>query len=138
MIENIIAIILSLVTGFIFIKSSSGKIKNPYAFGKVIETYDLKLKGNIALIFAIIMGPLEFITGVMIFFEVSRYYGLILATLLQLVFIVMMILRYNKILPFGCGCFGLHGPQKINKSKLIFNISYMVLILVNLYIFEKL
>jgi hypothetical protein len=121
---NIILQISSFIAGFIYLKSSLGKIKNPYAFSKVIESYKFLPTNSITLASAILIGPLELTIGLLIMTNIYREEALFCGICLQLFFITLMIKRYNQVLPFGCGCFGLHGPEKITLNKLAFNILY--------------
>lgn len=130
MTNNILINILSLLAGAVYLKSSGGKIKNPYAFGKVVESYDVPIINRLTLPISIVIGPLEMVLSCMIILNIFREYALIIAMLLQIIFIFLMVLKFNKILPFGCGCFGLHAPDKVTWPKLSFNIAYSLLLLI--------
>lgn len=124
-ISIIIYQIICVVVGFIYIKSSSGKISNPYGFFRVIEGYKYMPKGVVAKLVAVVMGPLELIVGLMIVFNIMRYEALLIGIVLQLSFVVLMIVHMNQVLPFGCGCFGMHAPEKITWKKTGVNVIYL-------------
>ncbi|CAM4068059.1 MauE/DoxX family redox-associated membrane protein [Bacillus paramycoides] len=119
---------LSIIAGLVYLKSSVGKLKNPYTFSHVIQSYKIPILNPIAMPIGIIMGPLEFVLGIALIINFYRVEALYIALILQLIFIVLMLIRFNKVLPFGCGCFGLHGPGKVTSSKIIFNFLYSILL----------
>ncbi|MED4534208.1 MauE/DoxX family redox-associated membrane protein [Metabacillus fastidiosus] len=127
---NILINILSIMAGAVYLKSSGGKISNPYAFGKVVESYRVPIINKLTVPISILIGPLEMVLGFMIILNVFRSEALIISIFLQIVFISLMILRFNKNLPFGCGCFGLHAPDKITWPKLSFNVTYSLLLVI--------
>ncbi|WP_219859812.1 MauE/DoxX family redox-associated membrane protein [Bacillus spizizenii] len=128
LLNGILMNVLYIGAGFVFIKSSIGKLKNPYAFGRVIESYHLFFKGTFTLFLAALIGPVELVVGMMIIAEPFRVVGLLIGILLQLMFLLLMSLKLNQTLPFGCGCFGLHAPEKISAKKVMFNLGYTVLL----------
>src|SRR3569832_112147 len=108
---SIIGNLLGIGTGFLYVKSSLGKIKNPHAFARVLESYEMGVTGRTASMVASIMGPLECTVGVLLMLQLFVQGAVTAGLLLQMVFIVCMLMRYNQTLPFGCGCFGMHGPE---------------------------
>lgn len=124
---NVILInVVCAVAGVVYIKSSGGKISNPYGFSKAIEGYNLFFTSQFARLLAIIIGPIELTVGIMILFNVLREEAIWVGLCLQAFFIIFMMARMNQVLPFGCGCFGLHGPEKVTMIKLASNIGYML------------
>ncbi|SEN39178.1 MauE/DoxX family redox-associated membrane protein [Lihuaxuella thermophila] len=123
--EHIIYQLLCVVVGFLYMKSSLGKIKNPYSFYRVMEGYSLIPKGRIAQWLAVLIGPLEFMVGVTICLNILRFEGIIAGAVLQVNFIVLMLAHMNQILPFGCGCFGMHAPEKVTWRKVAWNGVYL-------------
>lgn len=120
-----LTLIISAIIGFIFIKSSIGKIKNPFAFRKVLSGYHLLFLKKIFIFPIIIIGPLELLIGLTLLFQIDDIYNYMAyaAVFLQVIFLVIMILNFNRTLPFGCGCFGLHAPEKITKKKIFINLT---------------
>lgn len=125
--------ILFIIGGVVYLKSSEGKIKNPHAFSYVVASYKL-MNRKLSKWIAAVMGPLELVAGVSLIFEPTRSLGLICGIGLQLVFIILMLTRLNQVLPLGCGCFGLHGPEKVTWKKISVNIILLLYFIVLLYL----
>ncbi|MDM5230073.1 MauE/DoxX family redox-associated membrane protein [Lysinibacillus pakistanensis] len=119
--------IIGAIIGLIFIKSSIGKIKNPFAFRKVLSGYNLFFLKKIFIVPVILIGPLELLIGLTLLLRIDDIYNYMVyfAIFLQIIFLLMMLFNYNRTLPFGCGCFGLHAPEKITKKKIIINLTML-------------
>jgi len=133
---NIVGNVIGVGAGFLYVKSSMGKLKNPHAFARVLESYRMGINGRLAASSAVIMGPLECTIGVMLILQLFVQGAAAVGLLLQLVFSLCMMARYNQVLPFGCGCFGMHGPEKVTAGKLAFNLSFAALLALY-FIFPK-
>ncbi len=120
--------LINSLLGIVFLQSSIGKIQNPYIFEKAVMSYKLipfKKKLSRPLL---LLGSVELLFGLIILFRIENFYEatIILAMLLQLLFITILFMNFNNLLPYGCGCFGLQAPQIVNSKHLIVNFLIML------------
>ncbi|WP_025029004.1 MauE/DoxX family redox-associated membrane protein [Caldalkalibacillus mannanilyticus] len=131
---NVSIWLLSAVVGTVFIRSSSGKISNSYAFDIVIQSYKALNKKSMTKWIAIIMGPLELSVGLLLVFNIYRFEVALFGIFLQFIFVLLMLINMNRVLPYGCGCFGLHAPEKIRWTHVMKNAALLVsLIMISLF-----
>jgi len=96
----------------IYLYAGGTKIFNLVLFKATILAY-FSLPGTLAFLIALVFPWVEILAGLSLLTGwKSRYAGTFLF-LLSLFFFGQMILNYSNILPYGCGCFGFGGAEKI-------------------------
>lgn len=104
---------LKLLLAGIYIFAGGSKLLNPYLFKVTILAYYPFLPGFLALLATILFPWVEILAGLSLILNWKTNYSSSLLFLLSLFFLVQIILSYSNILPYGCGCFGFGGPEKI-------------------------
>lgn len=116
MITSITIWMVSIVIAALYYKSSTQKMRTPYTFSYIVSEYQLGTN-HIPLLTSIKLAPLlivvELLTAVWIILPWTRLYGFILATSLQLVFVLLMFSNIGRSFPYGCGCFKMNAPSVI-------------------------
>lgn len=106
--------ILKLVLAGIYLIAGGSKILNLYLFKATILAYYSFLPEFVALLIAIVFPWLEILAGLSLVLNWKTKWSSSLLFLLSLFFVIQTILYYNNIMPYGCGCFGFGGPEKIS------------------------
>lgn len=123
---RIIVIYLSM-THF---KSGIVKIKDPYMFKLVLEDYKFVNK-KVSLFLSISITTTECITAGLLMVGLKDYLslGIYMGIILHVLFLLVMIINYGRVMPNGCGCFGLHSPTIINFRHIYTNLYLLALFL---------
>ncbi|WP_407308976.1 MauE/DoxX family redox-associated membrane protein [Desulfosporosinus sp. SB140] len=106
--------ILRVLLAGIYIFAGGSKLFNLYLFKATILAYYPFLPALIALLIAIVFPWLEILAGLSLVLNWKSKYSSIFLLLLSLVFLIQITLNYSNVLPYGCGCFGFGGPEKIS------------------------
>lgn len=106
--------IFKLVLAGIYLIAGGSKILNLYLFKATILAYYSFLPEFVALLIAIVFPWLEILAGLSLVLNWKTKWSSSLLFLLSLFFVIQTILYYNNIMPYGCGCFGFGGPEKIS------------------------
>ncbi|MDQ7094272.1 MauE/DoxX family redox-associated membrane protein [Desulfosporosinus sp. PR] len=106
--------IFKLLLAAVYIFAGGSKLFNLYLFKATILAYYPFLPELVALLTALIFPWLEILAGLSLILNWKSKYSSGFLALLSLVFLVQIILNYSHILPYGCGCFGFGGPEKIS------------------------
>ena len=118
--------ILSLIGFVIYYKSSTQKIRNPYAFSMVVDRYGL-FSSAMSLRLSPLISTVEFVTAIWLFLPWTRELGACSGAALQLLFIGLMIRHYGETFEGGCGCFELNTPMTITSRHLVLNLLILAL-----------
>lgn len=105
--------ILKLLLAGVYMFAGGAKILNLYLFKVTILAYYPFIPESLALLMAIIFPWLEILAGLSLVLNWKTKYSGCFLFFLSLFFLVQTILNYSNILPYGCGCFGFGGPEKI-------------------------
>lgn len=103
---------------FIYLAAGLPKILNPVLFKATIAAY-FPVPDILALVVAIVFPWLEIIAALSLLLNWKTVYSSGFLFLLSLLFLVMMVLNYSNILPYGCGCFGFGGPEEIGIYQIV-------------------
>jgi uncharacterized membrane protein YphA (DoxX/SURF4 family) len=106
-------VIVRLLLAGIYLFAGASKLFNLYLFKVTIMTYYPFFPELFALLIAIVFPWLEILAGLSLGLNWKTKYSSSFLFLLSLFFVVQTILNYSNILPYGCGCFGFSGPEKI-------------------------
>ncbi|KLU64610.1 hypothetical protein DEAC_c35570 [Desulfosporosinus acididurans] len=106
-------IFLRLLLAGIYIYAGGSKLLNLYLFKVTILAYYPFLPGMAALLIAIVFPWLEILSGLALGVNWQGKYSSTFLLLLSLFFLIQTLLNYSNVLPYGCGCFGFSGPEKI-------------------------
>jgi Methylamine utilisation protein MauE. len=104
---------LALLLAGIYIFAGGSKLLKVYLFKITILAYYPSLPGSLALMIAIIFPWVEILAGLSLILNWKAKYSSSFLFLLSLFFLIQITLSYSNILPYGCGCFGFGGPEKI-------------------------
>lgn len=105
--------IFKLLLAVIYLFAGGSKLFNLYLFKVTILAYYPFLPELLALLIAIVFPWLEILAGLSLVLNWKSKYSSGFLFVLSLFFLVQTILNYSNILPYGCGCFGFGGPEKI-------------------------
>ncbi|WP_088186898.1 MauE/DoxX family redox-associated membrane protein [Desulfosporosinus sp. FKA] len=105
-------IFLRLLLAGIYIYAGGSKLLNLYLFKVTILAY-YPFLGMAALLIAIVFPWLEILSGLALGVNWQGKYASTFLLLLSLFFLIQTLLNYSNVLPYGCGCFGFSGPEKI-------------------------
>ena len=119
--------ILKLMLAGIYLFAGGSKIINPYLFKATILAYYPFLPDLLAVSMAIVFPWLEILASLSLVLNWKTKYSSSFLFLLSLFFVVQIILNYSNILPYGCGCFGFSGPEKISLYHVVRDFSIMLL-----------
>jgi uncharacterized membrane protein YphA (DoxX/SURF4 family) len=106
-------VIVRLLLAGIYLFAGASKLFDLYLFKVTIMTYYPSFPELLALLIAIVFPWLEILAGLSLGLNWKTRYSSSFLFLLSLFFVVQTILNYSNILPYGCGCFGFSGPEKI-------------------------
>ena len=106
--------ILKLLLAGIYIFAGGSKIFNLYLFKATILSYYSFLPEFMASSIAIVFPWVEILAGLSLVLNWKTKYSSTFLFCLSLFFFIQIILNYNNLLPYGCGCFGFGGPEKIS------------------------
>jgi len=107
-------LILKLLLAGIYLFAGGSKIFNLYLYKATILAYYSFLPESLALLIAIVFPWVEILAGLSLALNWKTKYSSGFLFLLSLFFFIQIILNYSNILPYGCGCFGFGGPEKIS------------------------
>ena len=97
----------------VYLYAGGTKIFNPVLFKATILAY-FTIPEALAVAIAVVFPWVEILAGLSLLVNWKTKYSSGFLLLLSLFFFVQMILNYSNILPYGCGCFGFGGPEKIS------------------------
>ncbi|AFM41204.1 Methylamine utilization protein MauE [Desulfosporosinus acidiphilus SJ4] len=120
-------ILLKLLLAGIYLYAGVSKILNLYLFKATILAYYPFMPVYIALLITIVFPWLEILSGLSLGLNWQGKYASLFLLLLSLFFLVQTVLNYSHVLPYGCGCFGFSGPEKITLYYVIRDFSIMIL-----------
>ncbi|MCL6478224.1 MAG: hypothetical protein K6T65_07385 [Peptococcaceae bacterium] len=104
---------LRLLLALIYLYAGLTKAINPVLFRATIASY-FQIPDFAALALAVSFPWLEIIAALSLIFNWKAVYGSGFLFLLSISFFALLVLHYNNVLPYGCGCFGFGGPEKIS------------------------
>ncbi|MDP4125532.1 MAG: MauE/DoxX family redox-associated membrane protein [Bacillota bacterium] len=107
-------IIFKLLLAGIYIFAGGSKLLNLYLFKVTILAYYPFLPELLALLIAILFPWLEIFAGLSLILNWKTKFSGLSLFMLSLFFLVQTVLNYSNVLPYGCGCFGFGGPEKIS------------------------
>lgn len=96
----------------IYLFAGGTKIFNLALFKATILAY-FAFPDALAFVIALVFPWMEILAGLSLVVNWKTKYSSGFLFLLSLFFFGQMILNYSNILPYGCGCFGFSGPEKI-------------------------
>jgi len=120
-------LIFKLLLAGIYLFAGSSKIINLYLFKATILAYYPFLPESLAVLIAIVFPWLEILAGLSLVLNWNTKYSSSFLLLLSLFLVVQTIFNYSNILPYGCGCFGFSGPDKISLYHVVRDFSIMLL-----------
>ncbi|MBA2871882.1 hypothetical protein HNQ85_002172 [Anoxybacillus calidus] len=126
---KILVITICLTLGVIYLQSSLTKLRSIYAFKNIVQSYELLNNEYIEKAVALILPVLEIYIALSLILFKNLLLVSVMGGLLQIIFIVIMIIKYGKKLPYGCGCFGIQVPSKIDLKHIYLNICFFILFL---------
>ncbi|MDR3542115.1 MAG: MauE/DoxX family redox-associated membrane protein [Desulfosporosinus sp.] len=106
-------LILKLLLAGLYVFAGGSKIFNLYLYKATILAYYSFLPEILALVIAIVFPWVEILVGLALVLNWKTKYFSCFLFGLSLFFFIQIILNYSNILPYGCGCFGFGGPEKI-------------------------
>ena len=106
--------IFKLLLAGIYLFAGASKILNLYLFKATILAYYPFLPELLAILIAIVFPWVEILASLSLVVKWKTKYSSGFLFLLSLFFFVQVILNYSHVLPYGCGCFGFGGPEKIS------------------------
>lgn len=110
-----------LSVALVFIFAGAEKINNAENFAIAIANYKLLPDFTINFI-AITLPWIEFISGLLLLFDVNVSENIAILNTLLFLFIVMVSIAVIRDLNIECGCFGTHNGQKVGLLKIGENI----------------
>ncbi|SPF52729.1 putative membrane protein [Candidatus Desulfosporosinus infrequens] len=119
--------IFKVLLAGIYIFAGGSKIINLYLFRATILAYYPFLPEALAVLLAIVFPWVEILAGLSLVVNWKTKYSSSFLFLLSLFLVVQTILNYSNILPYGCGCFGFSGPEKISLYNVFRDLSIMFL-----------
>ena len=119
--------IFKLLLAGIYLFAGGSKIVNIYLFKATILSYFSFLPELLALLIAIVFPWVEILAGLSLVLNWKTKYASGLLFLLSLFFFIQIILNYSNILPYGCGCFGFSGPERISLYHVFRDFSIMLI-----------
>ena len=119
--------ILKLLLASIYLFAGGAKIFNLYLYKATILAYYPFLPESLALLIAIVFPWVEILAGLSLVLNWKTKYSSGFLFLLSLFFFIQIILNYSNILPYGCGCFGFGGSEKISLYHILRDFSIMLL-----------
>ncbi|KJR48827.1 putative methylamine utilization protein MauE [Desulfosporosinus sp. I2] len=119
--------IFKVLLAVIYLLAGGSKIFNLYLLKVTILAYYSFLPELLALLIAIVFPWVEILAGLSLILNWKTKFSSGLLFLLSLFFFIQVILNYSNILPYGCGCFGFSGPEKITFYHVARDFSIMLL-----------
>ena len=120
-------LIFKLLLAGIYLVAGGSKIFNLYLFKVTILAYYPFFPELLAVSIAIVFPWVEILASLSLVLNWHAKYSSRFLFLLSLGFLVQIILSYSNILPYGCGCFGFSGPEKISLYHVFRDFSIMLL-----------
>ncbi len=103
--QNVLALVLRLAIGGLFIYSSWDKLQDPAVFAVVVSRYDM-LPGRVLGFFAAVMPAAEFVAGAFLAFTPWRREAATAVCVLLAMFLIALVQALARGLDISCGCFG--------------------------------
>lgn len=97
--------VFSLILAAVFIYAGVVKMLRPDLLLTDIQSYDL-VPYRIAYLGALLLPPIEIVTGIGLLFRPLRKESAVILLLLMIVFIAALISAWTRGLDISCGCFG--------------------------------
>lgn len=110
----------------IYLFAGGTKIFNLVLFKATILAY-FPIPELLAFVIALVFPWVEILAGLSLIVGWKTKYSSGFLFLLSLFFFGQMVLNYSNILPYGCGCFGFGGPEKISLYHVLRDFSIAVL-----------
>lgn len=120
MMKEMIIWFLSVGVFLLYMKSSSQKLRNPYALQLVAEGYQM-VSPRVVKFVAPLIAVLELLSAIWIIIPHTREIGALTGALLQILFMFMIFKNLGRTMPYGCGCFELNQPKKVSVKHFWFN-----------------
>lgn len=120
--------IISITIALIYFRSGIHKFRKPYSFVQIVYQYKI-LPYPVTKVFAPLLMIVELIVSIWLLIPVTRFQGAILGSMLQIMFICLMVKNLGKTFEYGCGCFELNVPEKITFRHISMNISILTLLI---------
>ncbi len=114
-------VLCQLSVALVFIFAGAEKINNAESFAAAISNYRILPDFTINLI-AITLPWIEFISGLLLLFNVNVRENIAILNTLLFLFIVMVTIAVIRNLNIECGCFGARNGQKVGLLKIGENI----------------
>ena len=123
----VLIFVIRIFLGALFIVASIDKIMSPEAFAVSIQNYKI-INGNIALLVATILPPLELLTGACLILGIYPKTSSLLITSMLAIFTLLVITALIRGLDISCGCFTQDpNASKIGLQKIADNIGLIIL-----------
>ncbi|MBW7652129.1 MauE/DoxX family redox-associated membrane protein [Anoxybacillus sp. ST4] len=122
-------IVICLMLGVIYLQSGLMKLRSIYAFKNIVQSYELLNNEHVEKVVALIIPVLEIYISLSLILFKNLLLVSAIGGFLQIIFIAIMIEKYGKKLPYGCGCFGIQAPSKIDLKHIYLNICFFILFL---------
>lgn len=131
----IISTILSISLVLIIYKSFIKKLERKLLFLKNIEEIKLSNSKIINLLISTLILTSEILVISMIISWIYRNIAILIGLLIQIFYLIILILNYNKEFKNNCNCYS-SIPKKVNMKSLFNNITIIFLYL-SLYVISK-
>ena len=103
--QNVLALVLRLAIGGLFIYSSWDKLQDPAVFADTVSRYDM-LPGRVLGFFAAVMPAAELVAGAALAFSPWRREAAAAVCVLLAMFLIALVQALARGLDISCGCFG--------------------------------
>lgn len=125
----IIANIVKVLIGVIYLKSSLIKIKKPFQFYKAINGFKMKIHKGILIHLVVILITSEFVLAFCLILPLKSIMFFCLGIGLQIFYLIILYLNLGKHIKDNCDCFSLNAPSTVNIKNIIINLSLLLLII---------
>lgn len=120
-VENILILSISVI----MLYSSLSKLFGIFVFIESLNYYDY-IPDKLTVPIGMTIPILEFIIALLIWVPSYRYTIIYIYQLLIGFFILLLLLNYGKIMPFGCGCFGPSESERITWIVILRDLLFMI------------
>jgi len=103
--QDVLALVLRLAIGGLFVYSSWGKLQDPALFADTVSRYDM-LPGRLLGFFAAVMPAAELVAGAALAFLPWRREAAVAVCVLLAMFLIALVQALARGLDISCGCFG--------------------------------
>jgi uncharacterized membrane protein YphA (DoxX/SURF4 family) len=101
----VITVIYRYALAGVYLYAGFSKVFKPLLFQSVIEGY-FAVPSSIALFLAILIPWLQIVAALAVVLNKYPFYSCGLLLIMSIFFLGLMVLNYENVLPYGCGCFG--------------------------------